>query len=303
MMQVLTITGIICTLTILLVVFLVTIFIESLLAARKLASPPKKIGDWNPRNLGFEFEKVEVKTSDGLTLRGWLIPGGSEKTVIVAHGYTSSKWDEWYMKPVANILARNNFNVAVFDMRAHGESDGEETTLGYCEVDDIGVIINYLKKRGLANRLGIIGYSMGGAVALMSLARYEELKAGVADSPYIDIRASGKRWINRVGAPLRYILLASYPLIMRLTASRTGASPEKLVMYQYAQSINKPLLIIGGQQDDLVAIDEIKKFYDEVRKVNKNVELWETSSKHVSAIQDYPREYEERIVSFFNRWL
>ena len=223
--------------------------------------------------------------------------------MIVAHGYTSSKWDEWYMKPVANILARNNFNVAVFDMRAHGESDGEETTLGYREVDDIGVIINYLKKRGLANRLGIIGYSMGGAVALMSLARYEELKAGVADSPYIDIRASGKRWINRVGAPLRYILLASYPLIMRLTASRTGASPEKLVMYQYAQSINKPLLIIGGQQDDLVAIDEIKKFYDEVRKVNKNVELWETSSKHVSEIQDYPREYEERIVSFFNRWL
>jgi dipeptidyl aminopeptidase/acylaminoacyl peptidase len=296
-------TAIIYLLVTIIVVILLVVYIISSSASKKLATPPRKTGSWSPRDLGFEYEKVEVKTADGLTLRGWLIRRGSEKTVIVIHGYTSCKWDEWYMKPVINILARHDFNVVAFDMRAHGESDGEKTTLGYREVDDIGAIINYLKERDLASRLGIIGYSMGGAITLMSLARYEELKAGVADSPYIDIRASGKRWINRVGAPLRYILLASYPLIMRLTASRMGASPEKLVMYQYAKSITKPLLIIGGQQDDLVAIDEVRKFYEEVKKVNSNVELWETTSKHVSAIQDYPREYEERIVGFFNRWL
>ncbi|WP_288103732.1 alpha/beta fold hydrolase [Thermofilum sp.] len=299
----LTTTAIIYLLITIIAAILLVVYIISSSASKKLATPPRKTGSWSPGDLGFEYEKVEVKTADGLTLRGWLIPRGSEKTVIVVHGYTSCKWDEWYMKPVINILARHDFNVVAFDMRAHGESDGEKTTLGYREVDDIGAIINYLKERGLASRLGIIGYSMGGAITLMSLARYEELKAGVADSPYIDIRASGKRWINRVGAPLRYILLASYPLIMRLTASRTGASPEKLVMYQYAKSITKPLLIIGGQQDDLVAIDEVRKFYEEVKKVNSNVELWETTSKHVSAIQDYPREYEERIVGFFNRWL
>jgi len=299
----LTTTAIIYLLITIIVVILLVVYIISSSASKKLASPPRKTGSWSPKDLGFEYEKVEVKTADGLTLRGWLIPRGSEKTVIVVHGYTSCKWDEWYMKPVINILARHDFNVVAFDMRAHGESDGEKTTLGYREVDDIGAIINYLKERGLASRLGIIGYSMGGAITLMSLARYEELKAGIADSPYIDIMASGKRWINRVGAPLRYILLASYPLIMKLTASRAGASPEKLVMYQYAKSITKPLLIIGGQQDDLVAINEVRKFYEEVKKVNNNVELWETTSKHVSTIQDYPREYEERIVSFFNRWL
>lgn len=299
----LTVTAVIYFLIAIIAVALLSICIISFYVSKRLASPPRKTGSWSPKDLGFDFEKVEVKTQDGLTLRGWLIPRGSEKTVIVVHGYTSCKWDEWYMKPVIDILARNNFNVAVFDMRAHGESDGDKTTLGYREVDDIGSIVNYLKERGLAKSLGIIGYSMGGAITLMSLARYEELKAGVADSPYIDIRASGRRWIERVGAPLRYILLASYPLIMRLTASRAGASPEKLVMYQYARSITKPLLMVAGRQDDLVAIDEIRRFYEEVRKVNNNVELWETSSKHVSAIQDYPREYEERIVSFFNRWL
>lgn len=253
--------------------------------------------------MGYTYEKLEVKTSDGLTLRGWLIPRGSDRTVLVVHGYTSSKWDEWYIKPVIDILARNNFNVVAFDMRAHGESDGRYTTLGLREVEDISKIIDLLEEKGLASRLGMIGYSMGGAITLMTAAREDRVKAAVADSPYIDIRASGKRWVKRVGAPLRYLLLASYPLIIYFTSKTTRTDPSKLVMFNYASLIRKPLLIIAGRNDDLVALEEIETFFNENKKVNPNTELWVTDSKHVSAIQDYPKEYEKRVVEFFERWL
>ncbi|MEM1516489.1 MAG: alpha/beta fold hydrolase [Thermofilum sp.] len=271
-------------------------------ASRRLAQPPRHTEKWTPKDLGYDYEDVEVKTEDGLVLRGWLVKRDSDRTVIAVHGYTSSRWSD-YMRMVLDILARNGFNVAVFDMRAHGASEGAYTTLGYREVRDISAIVDWLESRGLGGKLGIIGYSMGGAITLMALSAEPRLRAGVADSPYIDIRSSGRNWIKLVKAPLRYLLLASYPLVVRLTARKTGVNPENLVMYNYAQKIKKPLLIIAGRNDELVPLEEVEKFYQLLRSVNPNAEIWVNDARHVAAIKDYTSEYEKRVVSFFSRWL
>ncbi len=285
------------------IAFLGLLVVISYVASSKMLRPARKVGSWSPRDLGFEYEKVEVRTQDGVILRGWLVKGKSDKTVLAIHGYTSSKWDEGYMKQILEILARNNFNVAVFDMRAHGESTGEYTTLGFRESEDVMRIIDWLEERGLASKLGLIGYSMGGAITLMVSSMDPRVKAAVADSPYIDIRSSGRRWVARVKGVMGLLLRASYPLIVWLTARRARIDPEKLVMYGFADKIRIPLLIVAGEGDDLVPLEEIKAFYERVRKVNEKAELWVTPSRHVSTIIDSPKEYESRVVEFFNRWL
>ncbi|MEZ0346762.1 MAG: alpha/beta fold hydrolase [Infirmifilum sp.] len=297
------ITQILILLGVLLLSFLLLIIAIAYIASGKMLKPPRKKGTWTPKDLGYEYENYEIRTQDGVILRGWLIKGRTDKTVIVVHGYTSSKWDEGYMKPVIDILARNGFNVAVFDMRAHGESSGEFTTLGYRESEDVRSIIDWLEERNLASKVGIIGYSMGGAITLIVSSIDPRVKAAVADSPYIDIRSSGRRWTSRVKGVMGVLLRLSYPLIIYFTSKQAGIRPEKLVMYDFAGKIKIPILIIAGARDDLVAPEEIKRFYDELRKGNEKAELWLTSSAHVSAISDYPKEYEERIVSFLNRWL
>lgn len=278
------------------------LIVLSVTASKRLAQPPRHTGTWTPKDLGYDYEDVEVTTEDGVVLRGWLVRRDSDKTVIAVHGYTSSRWGD-YMRMVLDMLARNGFNVAVFDMRAHGASEGTYTTLGYREVRDISAIVDWLEKQGLGGKLGIIGYSMGGAITIMALSREPRIKAGVADSPYIDIRSSGKNWIKLVKAPLRYLLLASYPLVVRLTARKTGVNPASLVMYEYAQKIEKPILIIAGKNDELVPLEEIEKFYQLLKNVNPNAEMWVTDARHVAAIKVYTSEYEERVVAFFNRWL
>jgi len=273
------------------------------IASGKMLKPPRRTGSWTPRDLGFDYERAEVRTLDGVILRGWLVKGKTDRTVVAVHGYTSSKWDEGYMKQILEILARNGFNVAVFDMRAHGESSGDYTTLGYRESEDVMRIIDWLEERGLASKLGIIGYSMGGAITLMVSSMDPRVKAAVADSPYVDIRSSGRRWVGRVKGLMGLLLRASYPLIVRFTAARARIKPERLVMYEYASKIKIPLLLIAGEKDDLVALDEVKRLYEEVRRVNERAELWVTPSRHVASILDSPREYEERVVGFFSRWL
>lgn len=287
------------------VVFVVLVVGLAYAAAGKLVRPPRYKRSWTPKDLGYDYEEVAVETADGLKLKGWFIDRGSSITILAIHGYTASKWDETYMKPVISILARNGFNVAAFDLRAHGESEGEITTLGYKEVRDYMRIIDWLKqnKPGKAEKIGVIGYSMGGSVAIMLSAMDKRVNAAVADSPYIDIVASGRRWINRLKGFIKNVLILGYPLIVMIASRKAELNIDDLMMYNYAGRIRIPMLIIAGEKDDLVSIDEIKKFFEELKNHNENAELWITGSAHVRSIVDKPEEYEEKVIGFFRRWL
>ena len=294
--------GVVASIIIAIILFLVGL---ARVASYKMLSPPRLKKSWTPKDLGHDYENVEVTTSDGYTLRGWFIDKGSDTTIIAIHGYTASKYEEEYMKPIIDILARNGYNVVAFDFRAHGDSDGEITTLGLKEVEDYTRIIDWLKseKPDKAEKIGVIGYSMGGAVTIMLSAKDKRVNAAVADSPYIDIRESGRRWIMRFKGIIRSLLLLVYPLIVRFTASKARINIDDLIMYKYADNIKIPFMIIAGRNDDLVTLGEIKKFYNKLRRNNPKTILWVTDSGHVRTIKDHPREYEEKVIGFFKEYL
>ncbi len=273
-------------------------------AAKKLVHPPRVREGWNPGDLGLEYEDFTVRTTDGLGLKGWFIPGKRGETVIVLHGYTASKYNTEYIKPVVEILAKHGYNVVVYDHRAHGDSEGDITTLGYKEVDDLSRVIDWLiEEKRISGKIGLIGYSMGGAITLKALAVEDRIAAGVADSPYVDIVVSGRQWIKRMKGILRTILLMDYPLIIRFARKYAGVDLKELNMFNYAEKIRKPLLIIAGKNDDLVPLGQINELAKKIKAVNENTEIWITDSRHVSAVRDYPEEYEEKVIGFFERWL
>jgi uncharacterized protein len=39
----------------------------------------------NPRDYGLDFKNIEFKTDDGVTIKGWLIPGSLNKLIVMAH--------------------------------------------------------------------------------------------------------------------------------------------------------------------------------------------------------------------------
>ena len=69
----------------------------------------------------------------------------------------------------------------LFDHRGRGSSEGELISLGYYETLDTLAAIGYSLSRAPEVPLGLIGYSMGAAVAVMAAARDERVKAIVAD--------------------------------------------------------------------------------------------------------------------------
>src|SRR5918992_2150442 len=143
--------------------------------------PPKIISSITPRAYNLQYENVSFKTADGITLRGWHVPSEkkTEKTLILLHGYPADKGD---ILPALAFLQKD-FNLLLFDFRYLGESEGSYSTAGAKEVEDLLAAIRFLKSRAITE-VGVWGFSMGGAVALMATEQAPEIRAVVAESSY-----------------------------------------------------------------------------------------------------------------------
>ncbi len=277
--------GVILTIIfVILVIFLVFI----IYIAYRLVTPKRLVGSWTPRDFGAEYEDIELKTKDGIKLKGWHIKGG-DKCVILLHGYSRSRWDDVYMRRMMERMWKAGYSVLAVDFRAHGESEGKHTTLGDREILDVQAMVQYAKER--CEKVYIIGYSMGGFLALRAASMGLGEKV-VADSPYIYTDKTGARGLKYFAN----LPEGLYSLVKPFAILISGANYGNTNPFKFAKEIKVPTLIIAGKKDPLIKIEEVKEFV----QAASNVELWITEGAHVRSIQVDEEKYVSRILEFLS---
>jgi pimeloyl-ACP methyl ester carboxylesterase len=100
----------------------------------------------------------------------FLIEGTGEPVVLI-HGLDSSARVNWQMPGTIDALAKDHQVIAI-DLPGYGESDKPADPAAYGEqwVDDVILLLNHLNIR----KAHIVGYSMGGMVALKLIAEHPE---------------------------------------------------------------------------------------------------------------------------------
>ncbi|MBC8160879.1 MAG: alpha/beta fold hydrolase, partial [Roseiflexaceae bacterium] len=156
------------------------------------------------------YEDIMLTTEDGVRLSGWWLPrSDSDRVVIGLAGHHGGKPD---MLGIGSALWRAGNNVLIFDWRSRGQSDVVQHSLAFYELRDAEAALRYATQRLPAARLGLIGFSMGASVALLLAAKYPEVRAVVADSPFTGIReviehnAQARRLPTRLVVPLADLL-------------------------------------------------------------------------------------------------
>jgi fermentation-respiration switch protein FrsA (DUF1100 family) len=258
--------------------------------------PPRERITRTPASLDLPFEDVSFLTSDGLRLAGWFLPAAQDgPAIILGHGFGRSRQE---MLDVADMLYRNHYDVLLFDWRAHGESEGERTTFGYEETKDLAAALRYLQSRPDVDpqRIGVLGNSMGGAIAIRGAAILPELKAVVSDSPYpslVDTIDVGVRRRGPLGLwPLR-------PVAAFIGTATLGVDPELVSPVDEIAAISpRPVLILHGGKDELIPEDTGERLY---AAAGEPKYLWYApDAAHVRLLSRYPEEYKARVLSFFD---
>jgi fermentation-respiration switch protein FrsA (DUF1100 family) len=256
--------------------------------------PPDE--DDSPANYELTAEAAEFQSGDGLTLRGWYIPhANSTKTIIVCSGANGSLDADVHVTPW---LHEAGFNVLLFNWRAHGQSEGEVVTLGFNERYDLIAAVKFAKTQG-AERVGVLGFSMGGTVAIATAAVYDDINAIVADSPFVYVLSAvaGGLIERRMPEGLSFLLARLFVITACL---RTRLNLFDIDLARWVHRVApRPLLLIFGEQDVIVPKSEVDAIF---ARANPPKEVWrvpEAAHRNIHTLR--PAEYRRRILDFFEK--
>lgn len=254
--------------------------------------PPSIISTITPESIGLYYEEISFQTQDDLTLKGWFVPkNGNEtkKAIILLHGYPADK---------GNILTSlsflsKDFNLLFFDFRYLGESEGKYSTGGAKEVLDLLAAISYLENRGI-EEVGVWGFSMGGAVALMGQQKSQNIKAVISEAAYANLGDLVYQLyrIPYLRTPLAYLTVLWGRVILDINAY--DVSPEMSV-----QKSSIPMLIIHSKNDEVIPFENALRLKEALNQ-NQYAEFWfEEDLMHGA----FGKGYQERVGNFFSRHL
>jgi fermentation-respiration switch protein FrsA (DUF1100 family) len=251
-----------------------------------------------PALCGLGYEEISFPSRiDELTLYGWYLPAeGSDEVIIMVHGAEQHRADPGVeMLDIACGLVAHGYSVLMFDMRGHGESEGDRMSAGYCEVRDLGGAVDYVAGLGFED-IGVLGFSMGGATAIMTAAECDEIDAVVVDSAYADLNDMLEpQFAERTFFPTFFLKPLLFMVKMMYGIDFTAVKPVEVV----GDIAPRPILFIQGALDDTVPPAHAQSLLEASN--NPLNQLWLLPDVgHVEAYVTYPEEYMDRVTSFFD---
>jgi pimeloyl-ACP methyl ester carboxylesterase len=248
----------------------------------------------------FSVEPVQiaVKTGSrdtGARAHGWLRRGARGGGVILlVHSIRSNRVE---MLSRARFLNAQGYGVLLIDLQAHGETYGDRITFGVRESEDVEASVSYLRENFPSERIAAIGVSLG-AAAIVLAQHALKLDAVVLESLHPTIEEAVE---NRLRLHLGEVGPALSPLLLSQLSFRLDISPTELSPITRIGDLNAPLLLISGTDDRHTTVAETRRLFDAARRPK---EMWIVpGGGHFNMHAYAGKEYEDRILDFFERYL
>jgi pimeloyl-ACP methyl ester carboxylesterase len=175
---------------------------------------------------------LRFTTSAGARLVGVVV--GSGRTGLVVGHELGSDLCEWL--PQAEALARQGYQVLALDFEGYGDSTPGTGPDARLDVDVVAAAAQ-LRQRG-ADRIVLVGSSMGGTAVLSAATRIRPLVAGV-------VSLSGPATFQGIDAGAAVARLR-VPVLFVAAADDPGYVDDARAMYRKAKVADKRLLVAAG---------------------------------------------------------
>lgn len=244
-----------------------------------------------------DFKQLHFTSEDQLNITGYIVYAknhNAKGTIILLHGIRSSKE---HFRSVCKKLSSAGFNSVALDLRAHGQSEGDFCTFGEKEKKDISLLINHLNiVEKITSNIGIWGQSLGGAVAIQSMAFDKRISFGIIESTFSDFsQITHDYFRNNLGFNIPF--LTNY-LIYR-AGKIADFNPEKVSPFNDCAKIEQPILMVHGTADDRINIQYGIDNFNHL-KSNKKTLLKINNADHLNVWQVGGKKYFLDVINFIN---
>lgn len=238
-------------------------------------------------------ETLAIPTHHGHTLDAWLLRVPSALgTVLLFHGYTAKKSD---LIEEALAFNRLGYNAVMVDFYGSGDSDGNGTTVGYLESEDVANVFRYFKHQGESNII-LFGASMGAVAVAKAVADHGiEPSALILECPYGKLLTTVKNRFDIMGVPS----FGFAELLVFWGGVQNGYWGFSMNTIDFAKRIDTPTLIMAGKDDKRANFEEVEAIFNNL-KGRKMLRLFEGAG-HEPYLDRFPTEWNEEVERFLKR--
>lgn len=260
----------------------------SFLGFWSMIHPPKFKFEQQPANFNLPAEEIYISTEDNIKLSAWLIESeaANKKAVILMHGYPAEKSEMLF---IASKLYPD-FTTLLLDLRYFGKSEGSSTSLGLKERKDLSAVLDLLEHKGY-EKIGIFGYSLGGAIGLMAAVEDQRINAVSTYAAFSDYKTIGEETYS-------FLWILKKPLVALMMFWGELAFKESLTKttpLNAAKTLTIPTLIIHNRTDDQIPFNHAKAL-QQALKNNPQAEFYFSDT---GLHNEPPLDFEARIKDFF----
>jgi len=277
----------------------------------------------NPKNYGMDFEDIEFKTSDGVDIKGWLIPGSLNKLVVMTHVGGLTKYGstvayknltKLYNKEIeflltARHLHKKGYWILMFDFRNHGESGADPNkgiaSVGLKEYRDVVAAMDYIKTRDELSHMsiGFVSFCMGANSTIIAMSKepkaFKNVKCLFAVQPIsmeVFIRTYSKKLLTPVGAKL---LL---PMVKKFVVWRGAYPLGEMSPKKYVKDLKVPTMYVQARNDPWTELSDIQAFYEETPDNPKDF-FWIEDTVHRFESYSYFQDRPGKMLEWIEKWV
>lgn len=238
--------------------------------------------------------------------------------LLICHGLTISGFHllKIYTQ-LAKTACQNGFVSLVFDFRGVGKSSGK-FDYGVGEQEDVKCTLNYLASRPevAPNSIFVVGHSLGGAVSLYALQNEKRVKGLVIWSTPKNHNYNVKKFITNTRGKLglyTFLLLSRVDTVVNVSklsklevygiSLRPKEVREKLMKLNECEAASKladmPLLIVIGESDHIVGVDEAQAIYDSAHEPKSLIIIIKSANHTYTGKED---ELIIKTVEWIKKW-
>ena len=255
-------------------------------------------------------ERIRYESTDGWQIDALLTLPLTHKSdtlpplIVNVHGGPSACWlDDWDFYRT-QLLATAGYAVLRANVRGSmgrgvAFADAVLGDMGGKDFQDILNGVEYLVRQGLVDgeRVGIMGWSYGGFMSAWAVTQTTRFKAaimgaGVCDFHSFHAQSNIPDWDMRFLSD-EFITPSQHPEIYRARSAIT-----------YVQRVTTPTLIVHGESDPCVPVNQAYEFYRALCENNVPTELVVYPREgHGLSERDHLRDYQQRILKWFEKYV